>query len=257
MRLRTPSPPPDLARPAPPRAADDLAAARRRARRRSWLRRGGITAAALAVLAAATWVVGYSDLLVLDRVEVVGVEEPLSDAVAQAADAPLGRPLARVDTTAVAERVSAVPDVAAVVVERSWPDALTLQVTARVPLAVVAAEDAWRYVDVDGVLFGQAPAEPEELPVVVAPAGEAGVEQRAAAVAVAGSLPDGVRVEVERIEASSPVEVRLVLRDGRRVVWGSEEDSDRKAEVLAVLLATPATDYDVSVPDRPTVRPSS
>ena len=41
------------------------------------------------------------------------------------------------------------------------------------------------------------------------------------------------------------------------MVWGSEEDSDRKAEVLAVLLATPATDYDVSVPDRPTVRPSS
>ena len=257
MRLRTPSPPPDLARPAPHAPATDLKAARRRARRRTWLRRVGVAAGVAALVGAATWVVGYSDLLVLDQVEVTGVDEPLSETVGQAAQAPLGEPLARVDTGEVADRVSAVPDVAAVVVGRSWPDTLTLQVTPRVPLAVVAVDDTWRYVDDEGVLFGEAPADPDQLPAVVAPAGDDGVEQRAAAVAVAGSLPETVRAEVERIEATSPVEVRLVLRDGRRVVWGSEAESDRKAEVLVALLPTPATDYDVSVPDRPTLRPAS
>jgi cell division protein FtsQ len=52
------------------------------------------------------------------------------------------------------------------------------------------------------------------------------------------------------------VQVRLVLRDGRPVEWGSAERSSRKASVLAVLLDTPASAYDVSVPDRPSLRPT-
>jgi cell division protein FtsQ len=91
--------------------------------------------------------------------------------------------------------------------------------------------------------------------VIIAPADEDDAPARAAAVRVAGALSPEVLRRVGRIEASSPVEVRLVLRDGRLVGWGSAEQSDRKAAVLEVLLDTPATGYDVSVPDRPTLRP--
>ena len=46
-----------------------------------------------------------------------------------------------------------------------------------------------------------------------------------------------------------------MLKDGRTVVWGSAEESDTKAEVLATLLATvQAQTYDVSVPSKPTTR---
>jgi cell division protein FtsQ len=258
VRLRTPSPPPDLARPLPdqPPAALDLAAARRRERWRTRLRRGGAVAALVAVLATATWVVGYSDLLVLDRVEVEGAGDGLSRAVVRAAQAPVGVPLARVDLAAVADRVAEVPEVEDVVAVRAWPDVLRLDVTPRTPLAVIDLGGRWQFLDDEGVLFGTARGPREDLPVVLAPSTGDTEPVRSAAVAVAGALPPGLLARVQRVEAASPVDVRLLLRDGRRVAWGSAEESERKAEVLAALLRTPATSYDVSVPDRPTLRPA-
>ena len=139
MRLRTPSPPPDLARPvadeAPP--AVDLSRARRRASWRTRLVRAAIAAAVLGVLGLATWVIGYSDLLTADSVEVRGVEGPLAETVRETAAVPLGVPLARVDTDAVAERVGAVPDVESVTASRSWPSTVVLTVVPRDPVATL------------------------------------------------------------------------------------------------------------------------
>jgi cell division protein FtsQ len=149
-----------------------------------------------------------------------------------------------------------VPEVASVAVSRGWPHTLRVQVTPRTPVAVLQAGEQWRLVDAEGALFG-APAGPDgSLPTVVAPDTEAGAEARVSAVRVAGSLPVDLLASVERIEASSTVDVRLVLRDGRTITWGSPEQADRKAQVLDLLLQTPAGGYDVSVPDRPTVRPA-
>ena len=51
-------------------------------------------------------------------------------------------------------------------------------------------------------------------------------------------------------------QISLVLKDGRTVIWGSADESDTKAEVLATLLATvQAGTYDVSVPSKPTTKP--
>ena len=59
------------------------------------------------------------------------------------------------------------------------------------------------------------------------------------------------KVEVQTID-----QITLVLRDGREVRWGSADESDLKATVLARLLAAQeaTTYYDVSVPGSPTVR---
>jgi cell division protein FtsQ len=51
-------------------------------------------------------------------------------------------------------------------------------------------------------------------------------------------------------------QISLVLKDGRKVVWGSADQSDTKADVLATLLAgVQAQVYDVSVPSKPTTTP--
>jgi cell division protein FtsQ len=258
MRLRTPLPPPDLARPPspPPVLPADLKAARRRVVWQRRLRRGAALAAAVLVLGGATWLVGYSDVLSLRTVDVRGADEAVTAAVLEAAAAPVGVPLARVDTVALAERAQQVPEVASVSVTRGWPHTLRVQVTPRTPVAVLKAGEQWRLVDAEGTLFG-APAGPDgSLPTVVAPDTESGAQARVAAVRVAGSLPADLLASVERIEAGSTVDVRLVLRDGRTVTWGSPDQAERKAQVLALLLATPAAGYDVSVPDRPTVRPA-
>jgi cell division protein FtsQ len=251
VRLRTPSPPPDLVRLLP----DQLPAARSRERWRARLLRGGAMAALVAVLATATWVVGYSDLLSADEVRVVGADGPLVEEVTDAAAVPFGQPLARVDTAGIAADVEAVPDVASATVTRGWPSTVVITVSPRVPVVSLAGEDGWYRVDSEGVIFAPGPAPAPALPVLIAPADADGLAARIAGVGVADVLPRPVLRQVERIEASSPVDVRLVLGDGRVVVWGSAEQADLKAEVLAVLLETPATEYDVSVPERPTLRP--
>ncbi len=259
MRLRTPSPPPDLALAARPgsTAADDLRRVRRRARWQRLLRRAGVATAVVAGLGTATWVMGYSDLLAVRAVDVSGAPEPLAAQLAELAEVPFGEPLARVDTAAVRDRVAAVPDVASVAVSRQWPSTVGIAVVPRTPLASIADGGQWRLVDADGVVFSQVPAPLEDLPVLQAPDSDSGQQARAAGVGVAAALPTDVLVQVARIEAGSPVEVRLVLRDGRVVVWGSAQGTQRKAEVLTALLSTPASQYDVSVPDRPTLRPAS
>lgn len=256
MRLHTPSPPPDLARPPAREPAGDLQKARRRARRRAQLRRGVLLALLVLLVAGAAWLVGYSDVLAVRTVQVEGADDAVSAAVLEAAAAPVGVPLARVDTAAVAERAGQVPEVATVEVTRAWPHTLRLTVTPRVAVALLQTPEGWRLVDGSGAVFGAPEGPLDTLPTIVAASTKAGEQARVAAVEVSASLPASLAASVARVEAGSPVDVRLVLRDGRPVTWGSAEDSARKAEVLAVLLATPATAYDVSVPDRPTVRPA-
>ena len=71
---------------------------------------------------------------------------------------------------------------------------------------------------------------------------------------VIGSLPAGIASRVDTVEVSSVDKIQLVLGNGRRVLWGSSDDSGQKAEVLAVLLRRPGQQIDVSVPARPTTR---
>lgn len=258
MRLRTPSPPPDLASAAAGdevSAAADLGRRRRRTTVRTRLRRAGIVAAVLGVFGLATWVIGYSSLMTADQVRVDGVEGPLADTVVEAAAVPIGVPLARIDTDAAVVGVESVPDVASATVTRGWPSTVVVTVTPRVPVVSLEGEQEWYRVDADGVLFAPGPAAAADLPILVAPDDEGGAEARGVGVAVADALPRRVLRQVERIEAPSPLDVRLVLRDSRVVVWGGADDTGLKADVLAVLLETPATEYDVSVPERPTLRP--
>jgi len=223
---------------------------------RSRARRAALAAAVLVLLGGAAWVVGYSDLLVVEQVEVRGVDGPLADDVKDAASVPMGVPLARVDTDATAAEVETVADVAEVSIIRSWPRTIVLDVTPRVPVASLDAAGEWRLVDAEGVVFGSTAGPQDGAPVLIAPATDEGTDVRVAGVTVAAALPPRVLRQVDRIEALSPVDVRLVLRDGRVVVWGDQQDAARKADVLTVLLRTPATQYDVSVPDRPTLRPA-
>ena len=68
------------------------------------------------------------------------------------------------------------------------------------------------------------------------------------------ALPEDLAPRVDFVSVASVDRIELALRDGRTVVWGSAEDSERKAEVLAVLLQQDARVYDVSVPATPTTR---
>ena len=230
-------------------------AERARAHRRLTWRNAAWVAAVVAVLAAAAWVVLASPLLAVRTIEVTGTQRLAAADVAAVAEPARGVPLARVDTGQIAEQLRELPLVRAVEVERSWPSTVRVAVTERQAMAAVpGAEGGFDVVDTDGVVMESSAEAPAGVPVVQVDVASAGSETVREAVDVLGALPVDLRGQVTTVSAATRDSVTLTLGSGATVFWGSADDSERKAQVLAVLLKTPAAEYDVSSPDTPVTR---
>jgi cell division protein FtsQ len=206
-----------------------------------------------ALTAVTVWAVWFSSLLAVREVRAVGVEGARANAVLTAAAVPVGEPLARVDTGRAERAVLALDWVSDVEVRRGWPTEVVVAVTAREPVALLAAgsapatEGAGRQaVDATGVVF-EAVGSTRGLPRVSAE-GPALAE----AMAVLASLPRDLARKVVSVSASTRDDVDLTLRSGDIVRWGSAERGEFKAEVLRALLTRKADVYDVSAPELPT-----
>lgn len=228
--------------------------ARRRWARRwlSW-RRALLALATLLALGLGAYAVWFSSWLAAEQVTVAGASQLAPDEVEQAAGVPLGEPLARVDLDAVRTRVSSLAMVSEVDVVRRWPHTVAITVVERQAVAVVQIGTALRGLDAEGVVFRDYATAPPDLPRVQTASGASSEALREAA-AVVSALPEDLVPRVDFVSVASIDRIELALRDGRTVVWGSAEDSERKAEVLAVLLEQQARVYDVSVPATPTTR---
>ena len=205
----------------------------------------------IGLLATGVWLVYFSSAMSVTGVSVTGTDYLDAEQVERAADVPLGEPVARVDLGAVRGRVEQLPAVLSADVTRAWPDAVRIAVTERTAVAVVEADGAIRGMDRDGLLFREYSRAPGDLPVVRIGA-EAGSDARAEAARVIEALPAELAGEVDYLEVESIDRIGFVLRDGRRVTWGSAEETELKSRVLAALLSQPALEYDVSVPSNPT-----
>ncbi|WP_460433754.1 cell division protein FtsQ/DivIB, partial [Angustibacter speluncae] len=208
----------------------------------------------LAALVVAAWVVLGSPWLRADEVRVDGAQRVQQAQVDSALGDQLGRPLARVDTGAVEERLEQLSQVRSAQVVRDWPSTLEVRLTERVPVAAVPGEAGFALVDDAGVVVETVPEPPAGLAVVSEETVAAGGEALEAAVAVLQTMPDDLRAAVAGTSAATPDSVTLALTSGAQVVWGSADESDRKAAVLRILLAQPAQVYDVSAPGTPVTR---
>ncbi|WP_392542412.1 cell division protein FtsQ/DivIB [Oryzobacter telluris] len=209
----------------------------------------------LAATAGLVWVVGWSHLLGVSGVDVVGVTGEEATAVSELAAVPLGTPLARVDTDAVADRVRERITVAEVSVRRSWPTTLTVEVVPRTAALVMKnPQGALEVVDAEGVAFREVATAPAGVPVVTA-TGSKGttVEALQSSLALLQSLPPDLAEDVRAVTVSSADLVTFTL-GSRTVVWGSGEESPRKVAILRALLTTKAKVIDVSAPDTPVTR---
>lgn len=238
--------------------------ARRQWRRRLRRARPVLVLAALVVLAGfAIWAVWFSSLFDVRSVTVTGLPKgsPLTAAdVRSAARVPMKEPLARVDLDAAAAGVRKLPAVESATVSRAWPHDVLVEVTERKPVAAWRSGGAYRLVDADSVAFRTVSSPPAGLvPITIQPKARQKTEPTLrSAVDVLTSLPAGLRGQVVSVSAQSPDTVRLALRSGATVVWGSAEQSAQKAKVLTALQKQrPAREvriYDVSVPTYPTTR---
>ncbi|RVW09247.1 FtsQ-type POTRA domain-containing protein [Prescottella agglutinans] len=212
-----------------------------------------IAAACVTVLAALFATLWFSPLMSVRQIAFVGdgvvTEEEALSALAVAE----GTPLLRVDTGEAARRVAQIPRVAEARVQREYPSTVKLTVTERIPVVFFDSPDGQHLMDATGVDYAIAPP-PFGVPRLVTPNPGHDDHATQAALQVLEALPESIRVQVSEVAAPTISSVSATLVDGRVVVWGGVDGSERKSAVVSVLLTQPGRIFDVSSPELPTVK---
>jgi cell division protein FtsQ len=249
-----------LRRSAPDPPAVDRATrrSRRRFARRQWRRRWLAwryllaIVLVLAVVGGGVYAVWFSKWLAVEQVDVSGAQTVEVKDIRARSGIDEGEPLVRVDLAAAERRIGALAVIRSVSVTRQWPHGILISIQEREAIAVVEIGERLRGMDADGVVFRDYKKAPPGLPRVQTAIGTTSAALREAAQVIS-ALPQELSLLVDHVLVTSVDEISLVLKDGRTVVWGSADESDTKADVLATLLATvQAQVYDVSVPSKPT-----
>lgn len=217
-------------------------------RRRRWLF-WGIFAAVAAVAGLLVYLLAFSPLLATRSVEVEGTGLLTAGQVEQAAAVPLGVPLLRQDTEAIAGRVRGLPPVESVSIGRRPPGTVVVTVKERTLAYQLIGEGEVHWVDPSGVVYNSSPEASDGVIQVEATRPDERLRRDIATVVT--HLPEAVKRDVRSFEADAVDRISFTLSGKREVVWGSAEDSELKAEVLAALLSVDASVYDVSAPRNP------
>ena len=238
---------------------------RQAAVRRLRLRRAVRAAVVVVAIVVVVWALAFSPLLGLQarRISVAGSDGSVSDQqVREVLAAYEGDSLLRLDTGRLSTQVSdKLVRVRRAQVTRAWPHGLRVHLTMRVPVATVQDSDGYQVLDNEAVVLERAPEPPSGLVNIVPdPAAQASGPQRisakqvAAVTQVVGSLTPETLAQVSSGSSTEAGQVTLTLSSGASVVWGNNQDNALKARVLATLMTTTASVYDVSSPHRPTTR---
>ncbi|TFH54213.1 FtsQ-type POTRA domain-containing protein [Actinomyces viscosus] len=238
---------------------------RQQALRRLRLRRVVTVATVVLVAVLVTWALVFSPLLGLQtqRISVVGSDGSVSDKqVRDVLASYAGDSLLRLDTSRLSAQVSdKLVRVRQAQVTRAWPRGLRVQLTMRVPVATVQGPDGYQVLDNEAVVLDRVAEAPSGL-VTIMPDSTDGAsgsqtisaKQVAAVTQVVGSLTPQTLAQVTSGSATESGQVTLTLSNGASVVWGDTQDNALKARVLATLMTSSASVYDVSSPHRPTTR---
>jgi cell division protein FtsQ len=210
---------------------------------------------ALALVAGGVWLVEFSPVLVTRSVRVEGVpRDQVSKIVARAA-VPMGRPLAKADTEAIARRVIATAVLAKVTVSRSYPSTIVISASPRVPvLAVQNSQGQVQVVDAQGVAYATVTKAPKGVPLINTLENPSSTTSMRAALTVLKSLSPKQRARVSKVSVLGPNMVMLKM-SGVSVIWGDGSEPQLKVKVMTVLLRQPGVEtIDVSAPRSPVTR---
>lgn len=223
-------------------------------RRRPWLL-AAVLAGALAVLAGGVWLVQFSPVLVARSVRVEGVPPGAVTNIMRRAAVPMGTPLARVDTAAIAWRVISTATLAEVTVSRSWPSTIVISASPRVPvLAVKNPQGQVQVVDSQGVAYATVSAPPKGVPLINTVENPPSKDSLRAGITVLEALSSGQRGRVTNVTVSGANMVTLKL-GAVTLVWGGASEPALKVKVMTALLRQKGVGtIDVSAPRTPVTR---
>ncbi|WP_425578202.1 cell division protein FtsQ/DivIB [Streptomyces albiaxialis] len=251
------------ARPVPDSGSGGGRPARSRLRPRMPGRRALLLTLVLVVLLGgfAVYALYFSPWLRVGHVSVTGNHKLGKAEITRAAAVPEGDPLATVDRTAIAHRITGeLPRVARAEVVRSWPDGIGLEVTERRPELLMKSAGKYVEVDAEGVRFATVGRPPKGVPLLELEAERSAslrhfgaARLRREAVRAAAALPESLHRSTRTVRVSSYDSITLELSGDRTVLWGSAERGKAKAKSLTALMkaAKDASHFDVSVPSAP------
>jgi cell division protein FtsQ len=241
-----------------PRIRQRRIAVRRSAGRRR-LRRL-LVLGAIVVLLAGLVALTRSPLLAVRHVRVEGASQTSVEAIAGASGIKVGTPMLDVSTGTARRQIAALPWVKTVSVRRSFPNTVTVQVTERDPVAVVADGDGWLEVDRSGRVLARVPSAPaglvplEGVPAGVAPGGQ--LDAAPDLLALAASVPGALRPSLSGV-AVDPSGLVLRLKEGGVVQLGGSDDLPTKLVAAQAVLTSQGVSVgcvavlDVQVPAAP------
>jgi cell division protein FtsQ len=200
---------------------------------------------------AITWAVQRSASATVSSIEIQVSQSELKKPIAQVADIEIGERIADLNFSAIASKITELPQVRAASVSRRWPDRIVISVDLRQPIGWFNAGLDIYYLDSTGEKYDPRVS----VPRTGLPAFKVANDELLGAITTAYfDFPDTLQNKIVEISASSSSNIRFKLNSDVTIIWGSDERGSRKAEVLEVLLQRKAKTYDVSAPDLPTIR---
>jgi cell division protein FtsQ len=258
--------------PKPSSAGRKVASQKRddRDKRRKEIGRRRLLLGALLVLvvAAIAWGLGalwQAPLFTVDTVKITGTSHLTNAEVRALANVPADATLLRLPKALIVQRVESSPWVSSVVLKRSFPHSILLEITERMPVAMAdaGARGEW-LVTADGWWVAKRAKEPtgtlaaiKDVPGLAPAAGvKSGSPQLANALAVVAGLSPELRKQLKFVSAETVEKTKLVLKNDIQVFIGSSEEIAKKDLIARAILGKEkdVVSVNVRVTDRPTWR---
>ena len=212
------------------------------------MKRKLIAAGVVAVIAGATYLLGYSSFFTVSSVEVIGSTKAINTGIIK------GQKLARVEPRAVATRLEKLKWIESVDISRNWINGkVIVELNQRTPIATFKNQ----VIDSTGTSFVPQGAQPEGLIEIQA----GSTEDATKAVNFFTQLPEELKssLTVVKVRVSGAF-VLITENNGKKleIRWGTDSENELKLKVYKALIALPENAeikrVDVSAPHAPIVK---
>ena len=202
----------------------------------------------LALLAIATYILGWSSFFTVSSVEITGTKTPLSSDISK------GEKLARIEPRAIAAKFETLDWVAQAKVSRNWINGkVSIEITERTPVAIFNNT----VFDSNGNSFALRGT--PSSPLVQIQASDLVAAKKA--VTFFSSLPVDLKSALTVVKVRSSGSLVLEVNNAGKnleIRWGDDSDNELKLKVYKALIALPENAsikrVDVSAPHAPIVK---
>lgn len=219
-----------------------------------------ITLTSLALLGSSIYVLGWSSLLEVKKIEITGTSRLtiIQNAIsASAGHLTIGKPMARVNVRVLNRTLKNISWVATEQVYRNWWKGLVrIEVTERTPIAYFdKGTGHYVYLDENGTEF-TTPEFLQKLPQISFATDDQESQQSVARLL--SQMPNDFILGLQGVQVSSSAFIEMQVSFTGKVLtikWGSDQDISTKIKVFRALFAlaenSKATIFDVSAPTAP------